>query len=93
MTARSSSRLIVNAQKVQKSLFSGIISGTMTREAATARPASTMKNQPRGEPEAKLTIRHTTTGIMNSPETTEPTVALRRRKRFAWYSITCSFSS
>ena len=91
-------RLTQKAQKVQNSLSSGTVSGTTIREAATPRAASTMKNQLSPEPVRMLMIRQTRIGIMNTPDVTDPTVAVRRLKRFSPYSRTsifsiCSFSS
>ena len=83
VTASSATRLTVKAQKVQKALSSGTVSGTMIRLAATARDASTMKNHPIAVPEIRLMTRNARIGIMNTPETVDPTVAVRRRKRFS----------
>ena len=59
------------------------IEGAVPHQVWITAEIGEIKNHPSGEPDARFTIRHTTTGIMKIPEITEPIVALRRRKFFA----------
>ena len=69
----------MKAQKIQKALSSGTRIGTRIRLPATARAASRIKNHPMAVPAVRLMIRNARIGIMNMPETVEPTVAERFR--------------
>ena len=92
ITANSIIRLTQNAQNVQKNLSSGTVNGVTIRDAATQREARTIKIQFSEVPNTKLIYRQTSIGIINEPETAEPTAAERRLKRLIPYSITSFFS-
>ena len=92
MIPRRSRTLPVNAAIVVNILFSGTMSGTMIKDAATRIPARTIKNHVSPAPVARFTMRHTRIGIEKIKAIMLPANALFLLKNLAWEFITSSFS-